>query len=73
MSNNGNEIKINEITIKRKVNLGNYESLEVGASISPSSDSSTDATVDALILQLDCELLNAVEKITNRKASAGAE
>jgi len=73
MSNNDSDIKINEISIKRKVNLGNYESIEVGASISPTPESSNESTIDALVTQLNCEILNAVEKITNRKASAGAD
>lgn len=60
-------MKVSEVKVNRKINLGNYESLEVGVTINPNSQQSCtcDELKDAL-LKLDMEILNVIEEKTKK-------
>ncbi|MCA9496835.1 MAG: hypothetical protein KC589_07855 [Nanoarchaeota archaeon] len=48
-------MKINEIKVTRKFNLGNYESMDISVSVAPSPEEE-DKSIKELITKLDQEI-----------------
>lgn len=59
--------KFNEVSVKRKVNLGNYESAEYGISVSPVDMASDDISINDAICYIDIRMKETIKAITENK------
>ncbi len=59
------EVEIKEVTLERKFNIGNYESLNIGLTVSPAPDCKL--SIAEILLGLNTEILNSSPKLKNRQ------